>query len=93
MRIFKRLQGGARKRKTEGLAVPLCGKNFTVDIKFIVFLRKVYGGAGDNGRLVLFRRLGKQFFKVLELMGKPWAKDLVHVAYGMVGRPSACRRR
>lgn len=26
----------------------------------------------------------KQFFKVLELMGKPWAKDLVHVAYGMV---------
>ena len=26
----------------------------------------------------------KQFFKVLELMGKPWAKDLIHVAYGMV---------
>ena len=26
----------------------------------------------------------KQFFKVLELMGKPWAKDLVHVAFGMV---------
>lgn len=26
----------------------------------------------------------KQFFKVLELMGKEWAKDLVHVAYGMV---------
>ena len=26
----------------------------------------------------------KQFFKVLELMGKDWAKDLVHVAYGMV---------
>ena len=26
----------------------------------------------------------RQFFKVLELMGKPWAKDLVHVAYGMV---------
>ncbi len=26
----------------------------------------------------------KQFFKVLELMGKKWAKDLVHVAYGMV---------
>ena len=26
----------------------------------------------------------KQFFKALELMGKPWAKDLVHVAYGMV---------
>ncbi len=26
----------------------------------------------------------KQFFKVLELMGKAWAKDLVHVAYGMV---------
>ncbi len=26
----------------------------------------------------------KQLFKVLELMGKPWAKDLVHVAYGMV---------
>lgn len=26
----------------------------------------------------------KQFFKVLELMGKQWAKDLVHVAYGMV---------
>ena len=26
----------------------------------------------------------KQFFKVLELMGKSWAKDLVHVAYGMV---------
>ena len=26
----------------------------------------------------------RQFFKVLELMGKPWAKDLIHVAYGMV---------
>ncbi len=26
----------------------------------------------------------KQFFKTLELMGKEWAKDLVHVAYGMV---------
>ncbi len=26
----------------------------------------------------------KQFFKVLEMMGKEWAKDLVHVAYGMV---------
>ena len=26
----------------------------------------------------------RQFFKVLELMGKEWAKDLVHVAYGMV---------
>ncbi len=26
----------------------------------------------------------KQFFKVLELMGKPWAKDMVHVAFGMV---------
>ena len=25
----------------------------------------------------------KQVFKVLELMGKEWAKDLVHVAYGM----------
>ena len=25
----------------------------------------------------------KQFFKVLELMGKDWAKDMVHVAYGM----------
>lgn len=26
----------------------------------------------------------QQVFKVLELMGKDWAKDLVHVAYGMV---------
>ena len=26
----------------------------------------------------------KQFFKVLELMGHEWAKDCVHVAYGMV---------
>lgn len=26
----------------------------------------------------------KQFFKVLELMGKDWAKDMVHVAFGMV---------
>lgn len=26
----------------------------------------------------------KQFFKVLELAGMDWAKDLVHVAYGMV---------
>ena len=26
----------------------------------------------------------RQFFKVLELMGKDWAKDMVHVAYGMV---------
>ena len=30
----------------------------------------------------------KQFFKVLELMGKPWAKDMVHVAYGMVSLES-----
>ncbi len=30
----------------------------------------------------------KQFFKVLELMGKSWAKDLVHVAYGMVSLES-----
>ena len=26
----------------------------------------------------------KQIFKVLELMGKPWYKDMVHVSYGMV---------
>ncbi len=26
----------------------------------------------------------KQLFKVIELMGEEWAKDLVHVAYGMV---------
>jgi len=26
----------------------------------------------------------RQIFKVLELMGYPWAKDLIHVAYGMV---------
>ncbi len=26
----------------------------------------------------------KQIFKVLELMGNDWAKDMVHVAYGMV---------
>ena len=26
----------------------------------------------------------QQIFKVLELMQKPWAKDMVHVAYGMV---------
>ena len=26
----------------------------------------------------------QQIFKVLELMGKSWAKDMVHVAYGMV---------
>ena len=26
----------------------------------------------------------KQLFKVLELMGRDWAKDMVHVAYGMV---------
>ena len=34
----------------------------------------------------------KQLFKVLELMGKEWAKDLVHVAYGMVsfGRGRRC---
>ena len=30
----------------------------------------------------------KQFFKVLELMGKDWAKDCVHVAYGMVSLES-----
>lgn len=26
----------------------------------------------------------RQVFKVLELLGRPWAKDMVHVAYGMV---------
>lgn len=26
----------------------------------------------------------KQLFKVLELLGEPWAKDMVHVSYGMV---------
>lgn len=30
----------------------------------------------------------KQVFKVLELMGKEWAKDMVHVAYGMVSLES-----
>lgn len=30
----------------------------------------------------------KQFFKVLELMGRSWAKDLIHVAYGMVSLES-----
>lgn len=30
----------------------------------------------------------KQIFKVLELMGKDWAKDMVHVAYGMVSLES-----
>jgi len=30
----------------------------------------------------------KQFFKVLELMGKDWAKDMVHVSYGMVSLES-----
>ncbi|MBO4251759.1 MAG: arginine--tRNA ligase [Clostridia bacterium] len=30
----------------------------------------------------------KQFFKVIELMGKSWAKDLIHVAYGMVSLES-----
>ena len=30
----------------------------------------------------------KQFFKVVELMGKEWAKDLIHVAYGMVSLES-----
>ncbi len=30
----------------------------------------------------------KQFFKVLDLMGKPWAKDMVHVAFGMVSLES-----
>ena len=26
----------------------------------------------------------RQIFKVLELLGEPWAKDMVHVSYGMV---------
>ncbi|MCH5163133.1 MAG: arginine--tRNA ligase [Clostridiales bacterium] len=26
----------------------------------------------------------KQLFKVLDLLGEPWAKDMVHVSYGMV---------
>ena len=30
----------------------------------------------------------KQFFKVLDIMGKEWAKDMVHVAYGMVSLES-----
>ncbi len=30
----------------------------------------------------------KQFFKVLDLMGKEWAKDMIHVAYGMVSLES-----
>ncbi len=30
----------------------------------------------------------KQVFKVLELMGRSWAKDLIHVAYGMVSLES-----
>ena len=37
----------------------------------------------------------KQFFKVLELMGKEWAKDLVHVQFGMVsyeGQPLSTRK-
>ncbi len=37
----------------------------------------------------------RQLFKVLELMGKPWAKDLVHVQFGMVsyeGQPLSTRK-
>lgn len=37
----------------------------------------------------------KQLFKVLELLGEPWAKDMVHVSYGMVsvdGMALATRR-
>ncbi len=30
----------------------------------------------------------RQWFKVLEKMGKPWAKDCVHVAFGMVSMES-----
>ncbi|MBR2933840.1 MAG: arginine--tRNA ligase, partial [Clostridia bacterium] len=30
----------------------------------------------------------QQIFKVLDLLGKPWAKDMVHVAYGMVSLES-----
>lgn len=30
----------------------------------------------------------KQFFKVIDLMGREWAKDLVHVAFGMVSLES-----
>lgn len=36
----------------------------------------------------------RQVFKVLELMGREWAKDLVHVAFGMVsyeGKPLSTR--
>lgn len=29
----------------------------------------------------------KQWFKVIELMGYPWAKDLEHIAFGMVSLP------
>ncbi len=31
----------------------------------------------------------KQWFKVVELMGYPWAKDLIHVAFGMVSLEGA----
>ncbi len=37
----------------------------------------------------------KQLFKVLELLGEPWAKDMTHVSYGMVsveGMPLATRK-
>ena len=37
----------------------------------------------------------RQLFKVLELMGRPWAKDLVHVQFGMVsyeGQPLSTRK-
>ena len=37
----------------------------------------------------------RQLFKVLELMGRPWAKNLVHVQFGMVsyeGQPLSTRK-
>ncbi len=57
----------------------------TRDIAAAVYRKKTYGF--DKCLYVVAYQQNlhfKQFFKVLELMGKSWANDMVHVAYGMV---------
>ncbi|MBP5466307.1 MAG: arginine--tRNA ligase [Clostridia bacterium] len=61
----------------------------TRDIAAAIYRKNTYGFYKSLYVVAYQQNLHfKQVFKVLELMGKPWAKDLVHVAYGMVSLES-----
>ncbi|MGI6005008.1 MAG: arginine--tRNA ligase [Christensenellales bacterium] len=62
----------------------------TRDIAAAIYRRKTYGFHKSLYVVAYQQNLHfQQFFKVLEKMGYDWAKDMVHVAFGMVSLKDA----